>query len=540
MTSIDMHHSGTTQQSSVFTWLTSADHKIVGRLFIGSGIVGAVGGLVLAVLVAFERISADGFQILDADNATQVLSAARLLLTLGGVAPLVLGLVVAVAPLQFGSRSIAFPRLAAAGFWTWLVGLGLAIASIVGNGGPGGGESEMVDLYLAATVVLALGVLMVATSVATTALTSRAPGMGLLRAPFFAWSSFVGAITLILTVPVFVGTSIYVYVDHRYARAGFGGNVGVSSWVGWVLSQPFTYVLAIPLLGFVLDSVTTLTKSRIAPRPAANVAVGLVGVGVYAAVTQSPVTLPWEGDSFLDGLADKIGDLLPFALLNLVPLLGVLGVLGLTMLAVKGGKPSLTAPWVFAVLGLLMLLLGAASHVLLTIEDVGLIGSIFEAGSYVAVTFGSLILALGAVAYWGPKLWGRRIPDKAALPLALLAFAGTAVSSLAYLVAGFADQPAGALDGFSYEGPQELWNVLATAGFALVLLAMLAFAGLAAKSFRSGESAGDDPWDGATLEWATSSPPPADNFAELTVVGSEYPLADMKSNDRSSSTGKDA
>jgi heme/copper-type cytochrome/quinol oxidase subunit 1 len=73
-----------------------------------------------------------------------------------------------------------------------------------------------------------------------------------------------------------------------------------------------------------------------------------------------------------------------------------------------------------------------------------------------------------------------------------------------------------------------------------VLLAMLAFAGLAAKSFRSGESAGDDPWDGATLEWATSSPPPADNFAELTVVGSEYPLADMKSNDRSSSTGKDA
>jgi len=546
MTSIDTHHSGTQQSgttgqpSAVLTWLTSADHKVVGRLFIGSGIVGALGGLVLAVLVAFERIAADGYQILDADSATQVLSAARLLLTLGGVAPLVLGLVVAVAPLQFGSRAIAFPRLAVTGFWTWLVGLGLAVASIIGNGGPGGGESNMVDLYLAATVALAVGVLMVATSVATTALTARAPGMGLLRAPFFAWSSFVGAVTLLLTVPVFIGTSIYVYVDHRYARQGFGGNMGVSNWVGWVLSQPFTLVLAIPLLGFVLDSVPTLTGSRIVPRQAANVAVGLVGVGVYAAVTQSPVTLPWDGDSFLDGPGDKIGDLLPFALLNLVPLLGVLGVLGLTMLALKGGKPSLTAPWVFAVLGMLMLLLGAASHVLLTIEDAGLIGSIFEAGSYVAVTFGSLILALGAIAYWGPKLWGRRIPDKAALPVALLAFAGTAVSSLAYLVAGFADQPARVLDGFSYDGPQELWNVLATAGFALMLLSLLAFAGLAVRSFTSGEAAGDDPWNGLTLEWATSSPPPADNFAALTVVGSEYPLADLKSNNGSSNDRKDA
>ena len=530
MTSIDTQHAvdRAGSQPAVAAWLTSADHKHVGRLFIGSGLVGLLGGLVLAVLVAVERIDAEGFQILDQSTSAQVLAAARLLLTYGAVLPLVLGMVVAVVPLQLGARSIAFPRLAATGFWLWLTGLGLAVASIIGNGGPNGGESEMVDLYLAAMVVLALGGLMVAGSVATTCLTARAPGMGLLRAPLFSWASFVGSIALLLSLPVFVGTSVYLYVDHRYARAGFGGNMGVSHWIGWSMSQPFTYVLAIPLLGFVLDAVPVMNRTRLPQRQVANIAIGLVAVALLAATTQSVVTLPWEGDSFFSGFGSKIADLLPFALLNVVPVLGLLGVLGGVALTLKSGKPRPASPLVFAILGLLTVLLGAASHILYSVQDAGLGGTIFEAGSYVAVTFGTVTLAFGAVAYWGPKLWGKRVPDKAALPLALLAFVATAIGSLPYMIAGFADQPAGELDGFSYSGPQELWNAITAIGFVLMLLVSLAFIGLIAKSFTSGEAAGDDPWDGTTLEWATSSPPPADNFSDVVVVGSEYPLADMK------------
>jgi len=271
-----------------------------------------------------------------------------------------------------------------------------------------------------------------------------------------------------------------------------------------------------------------MNRSRLPQRAAANVAVGLVAVGLLAATTQSAVTLPWEGDGFFSGLGTKIADLLPFALLNLVPLLGLLGVLGGVALTLKSAKPRVASPLVFAVLGLLTILLGAASNVVYAVQDAGLAGTIFEAGSYVAVTFGTVTLAFGAIAYWGPKVWGRRVPDKAALPLALLAFVATALGSLPYMVAGFADQPAGVLDGFSYGGPQELWNALTAIGFVLMLLVSLAFIGLIAKSFTGGEVAGDDPWDGTTLEWATSSPPPADNFSEVIVVGSEYPLADMK------------
>ena len=538
MTSIDTHHAAGTSAAppAVAAWITSADHKQVGRLYAGTGLVGLLGGLVLAVLVAFERIDAEGYQLLDANSVAQVLSAARLLLTFGAVAPLLLGIAVAVVPLQLGARSLALPRLAAGGYWMWLTGLGLAVASIIANGGPGGGSSDMVDLYVLGTIVMAGGLIMTATSVATSVLTSRAPGMGLLRAPMFSWSALVGSVTLILALPVFIGTSIYLYVDHKYARAAFGGNVGISDWAGWALSQPFTYLLAIPALGMVLDIVPVMGRTKLAQRSAANVAIGIVSVSVLATVTQSTVSLPWDGEKFFDNLGDKIADLLPWGLLTVVPLLGVLGVLGLSGLTLKNGKPRVAAPLVFAMHGLLTILLGVAANVLGSIDDAGLRGSIFEAGTYVAITFGTVTIAFGALCYWGPKLWGRRISDKAALPLGLLALLATALGSIPYMIAGFADQPAGALDGFSYEGPQELWNTLTTAGFALMLLTALAFVALALKSFTSGEAAGDDPWDGQTLEWATSSPPPADNFSDLVVVGSATPLADLKSN----TNGKDA
>lgn len=530
MTSIDTHHvadaSGSTP--AVATWMTSTDHKVVGRLHVGVGFAGVVIGLVLAVLIAFERVDATGYQLLDADSAAQVLALARNLLTFGGVVPLLIGLIVAVLPLQLGARSIASPRLATGGFWMWFTGLGLMIASILGNGGPGGGNADLVDLYLASFVLMLIGLMMSAVSIAVTILTSRAPGMGLLRAPAFAWSALIGSVVLLLAVPVLIGTTIYVYVDHRYSRMGFGGNVGVSKWIGWATSQPFTYVLAIPALGIALDAVPVLARRRLRERSIAFILVGVVALAGVSAVTQTFVTLPWNGTGFFSGLGTKIADLLPFVLLDVVPVAAILGVVGLALVSLKEGRPQIAAPLAFIVLGLVGILEGAAAMILRAVQDSGLGGTIFEAGEYVAVTFGTISVAFGAVCYWGPKLWGRRIPDKAAIPLALVVFLGTVLGSLPYMVAGFADQPAGVLNGFDYSGPQQLWNALVGIGFLLMLLAAIAFVALAAKSFLSGEAAGDDPWDGTTLEWATSSPPPADNFVDLFVVHSAEPLADMK------------
>lgn len=531
MTTIDTHPDAAvdTQPLALASWITSADHKQVGRLFVGTGLVALLGALVLAVVMGVERIDADGYQLLDDGAVVQLFSAYRVLVAFGVVAPVLLGLAVAVVPLQLGAKSLALPRVAAAGYWTWLVGLGLTMASLIANGGPGGGDEDMVDLFLASMVLVAIGLMLAAVSVATSVLTSRAPGMKLMRVPMLSWSALAGSVALLASLPVLVGTTIYLYVDHRYARAGFGGNDGILTWMGWALSQPHTYVLAIVAVGVVADVVPVMARVRQPHRPAVLVAIGLVSVAVLGAVTQLPARLPWTGDDFFDDAGTKLADLLPYLLFYAVPALGVLGVVALGLLALRSGRPRFSAPLVLGLLGLLLMLAGMAGQLLFAVDDAALSGTVFEEGQFVFVTYGAALVALGGVAFWGPKLWGRRMPDAAGVLLGLLGALGVVLAGGSLYIAGFADQPALLLDGFDYDAPQEALNAIAAAGHALVVVAVLGFVLLAVRSFAAGAPAGDDPWEGQTLEWATSSPPPDHNFVELPVVGSAEPLTDLRS-----------
>ena len=220
----------------------------------------------------------------------------------------------------------------------------------------------------------------------------------------------------------------------------------------------------------------------------------------------------------------------------LLPLLGAFLAVALTLGSIRKGV-KLNPAMVFAVLAGLLVLLGFVANAVANIGDAGLEGTTFEEGVWLSLVYAAVLAGMGALVHWGPKLWGRLLPIKAVLPLALLTFLGGVLSSLPMMVAGFADQPGGVFPvvqsgpsavEFSYSGPASLWNGLATAGHALALIAVLAFVGLALRAFTTGEKAGDDPWDGLTLEWATTSPAPADNFTDLHVVQSAEPLLDLK------------
>jgi heme/copper-type cytochrome/quinol oxidase subunit 1 len=163
-----------------------------------------------------------------------------------------------------------------------------------------------------------------------------------------------------------------------------------------------------------------------------------------------------------------------------------------------------------------MVLTGAAGNMVQRITDLELEGTVFGEAAYVYVAYGAIIVALGSVAHWGPKLWGRRLPDPALHLLALGAFGATVISSLPLYVAGFMDTPG------------DIWFILSAVGHALMVAVLLGFILLALRFFSSGPAAGDDPWDGQTLEWATSSPPPTDNFPVIAQVFSAEPLFDMK------------
>jgi heme/copper-type cytochrome/quinol oxidase subunit 1 len=514
--------------------LTTSDHKVIGRLLVAGSLLGLLAVAAIGAMLGLERVDGDD-TLFDTDVQRQLFSVFRVGLVDIAVVPLLLGLAVFVVPLQLGARALAFPRAAAAGLWAWLCGVVLLIVAFANNGGPAGSNADFVELYLAANVLTMIGLTAIAATVATSVLTTRAPGMRLHRAPLFSWAALAGSLGLVLALPVAAGTHIYLFVDHRYTGGEFGGAAGIWGWTSFLYSGPALGLYAVLGLGVVAELIPVTFRRRLPHRFVAFVGLGLAATAAFAAVAQQDVvTLPGTGTPVkLSNFMTKFGFLANWAILTLLPVLGVVIVLGLGAYVGKPTKgttlrPRITAAFVFGFFGLGLVLAGMLAAAVLGIEDLSLTGTVFEEGAATAVLYGAVFAGLGAVAYWFPKLGGHKLPEPALVGLALLGALGAALASAPYLVAGFTDQP-GFAGVYDNDGPGGLWNGAVAIGHALVVLVLLAFAGLAARSWRSaGAVAGDDPWEAHTLEWSTTSPPAADNFATTPTVMSPEPLLDLR------------
>jgi heme/copper-type cytochrome/quinol oxidase subunit 1 len=514
--------------------LATSDHKTIGKVLVGGSLLGLLTVATVGVILGIERVDGDG-TLLDPGDLSQLFAAYRVGLVEVAALPLLLGLGVFVVPLQLGARALAFPRLAAAGVWSWLAGMILVIIALAFNGGPLGADSQMVELYLGGNVLTLVGLTAVAVSVAASVLTTRAPGMRLHRAPLFAWASLVGSMALALVLPVAAGAHILQYVDYHYGGAAFGGSSGIWPWTSFLYTGPVLGIAAIFAAGFVADLVAVTFRRRLPQRGITLVGIGLIGTAAWAGVAQQDViALPGTGTEVrLENFATKLGFLLVWAMLTLLPALGVVIVMGIGALVAKpqrGGpstRPNLTAAFAFGFFGLGLALVGILAAAVTGIEDLGLQATVFEEGASVATIYGAVLAGLGAAAYWFPKAVGRKLPELQLGGLATLGALGGALASVPYFIAGFLDQPGGSAT-WTNDGPGEVLNALVVAGHAAFGLTALAFVGLVAKAWRSGEVAGDDPWSGETLEWATTSPPPPDNFATTPTVMSPEPLLDLK------------
>ncbi|CAN5560686.1 hypothetical protein BH23ACT3_BH23ACT3_05480 [soil metagenome] len=527
--------------AGIAAWATSSDHKRIGRLLVGSSLVGLVATAAIGVLLGIERV--DGGQLVfDSTLVAQLFQAHVVGLVFGSMIPLGLGLAVAVVPLQLGARALAFPRLALGGFYAWLLGLVGVIVALANNGGAGGGDTDMVVLFLLAHALMALGLLAIAGTLATSVLTTRAPGMTMRRVPFFAWSALVTAIGLLLVLPVMVGVIVYLVVDLQYSQAAFGGAAGLTAWLGWLFSAPTVFLFALPAIG-VFAELVPVTFLRAQPgRGFVFAGLGLVGVAAFAAVTQQLVfNVPWEGSGF-DEFGTDLRDLAPWALFHLLPVLGVVIVVALGAFCALGGKPRISGAFLFAFFGLGMVLVGMLGAALYPIADLELQGTVFSEAVLVYVSYGGLLGVLGGLLFWAPKLWGARVPELMAIPLALVGVLATVLAAFPYYIAGFADQPA-ASSTFSYSGPEALWNILVLAGHGLMLLTVIGVVALVLASARTpgddvddvddvdgkrvGE-VGDDPWGAHTIEWSAPSPAPGNNFAEVPSILSAEPMLDLR------------
>jgi heme/copper-type cytochrome/quinol oxidase subunit 1 len=504
----------------------SGDPRTVGKLFVGTSLLFLLASGVAGALVGIEQYDSAGSEIFGADTALRVFTLHSTAALFLGVLPLLLGLATAVVPLQVGAATVAFPRASAAAYWVWLVSGGLVLASYAIDGGPFGTQPDAVGLYIAGLIAVIIALAVATVSVVTTVLTLRAPGMTLRRTPLFSWSVLTGGTVWLLTLPVLAGVLLLAYLDLRYGQQFLGGSGGVYDRVAWMYWQPTLYVAAVPALGIIADIVPVFARRRHRRHRAAMFLIGLaaaLGFGAWAQVGAtidgSGAPTPWlfEGPWVVVGF------------LAIVPVLGLLGLWTATLLA---GKVRLGTPLILSLFAGLLLFLGVAAGGATVIEDLELSGSTWMTAQAILVLAGTTLAGLGGAAFWAPKLYGKLLPDGLARLGGTILFLGALVAAVPQAIAGSLSQSRFVAGGISTVAPGdvdlvEMLDLVSGIGLAVVVLGGVVVA-LALAMRRSGGGPGDDPWDGHTLEWATSSPPPVGHFASLPEITSEAPVYDAR------------
>ena len=511
----------------------SGDPRIVGKLFVGTSLVFLLASGVAGALVGFEQSDASGNEIFQPDSALRLFTLHSTAALLLGVLPLLLGLATAVVPLQIGASTVAFPRASAAAYWVWVVSGGIVLASYAIDGGPWGTETDAVGLYVLALAAVTVALFVAALSVVTTVLTLRAPGVTLRRTPLFSWSVLVGGSVWLLTLPVLGAMLLITYLDLRYGQQFLGGSAGVYNRIAWLFWQPTLYLVAVPALGVVSDVVPVFAQRRHQKHGAAMFLLGLLAAVSFGAWTQVGVSI--DGSTSTPWLFEG-----PWIVVSFLAIVPVLGLFGLWNLTLATGKVKVSTPLILAQLGALSVLVGVVAGGATAIEGFDLDGTTWMTAQSILVLGGALLAGLGGVAFWAPKLYGKLLPDAVVRLGATLLFLGAFVAAVPEAVAGALGQLRFAAGGVLAVDPGglpgvdaadvdtvEVLNLVAGIGLAVMVLGGLLVT-LALLKRRSGDGPGDDPWNGHTLEWATTSPPPVGHFAELPAITSEAPVYDAR------------
>ena len=529
-----------------FGWLTTADHKRTGRLFIVCSVLYLVVGAVLDLLVRLDLTSATEFVTLSSDSFAQGFAFSREALTLLFIIPAFLGVSMYIVPLQIGASNLAFPRAATASFWTWKVSAVVLIGAYLGNGGPYGGWANGVDLHLLALSGLVVALLLGAISVATTIMTMRSPGLYMDETPPITWSSLVSSSMLVVSLPVLLGQIAIIYVDHRYGRVFLFGNYGVWERIDWIHRTPQLFIYVVPVLGVAAEIVLANARRRVIEPLAMYFTIGLVGLFGFGAWTNFAIT--GEGADIIDGVEGVV-----LVALYGGALLGTLGLLGLLGLAVIQNRklPKISTSLLAAFAAGTLILVGAlvgfigAAVDWLEIAGRGNDGNLqlrmttWVTGQQSVLIYGAGLLGLlAAIHWWAPKIWGRQLNELLGLlnflaigAGALLAFVGPTLSGLLTEQPDFvyADPNATALySGWIDDSGAEGLSAIGAAGVALLIAGagLLLLNLLISVGLKKGLQADDDPWGALSPEWMLPSPPPIGEADDLPMLTSGTPLLD--------------
>ncbi len=514
--------------------LTTTDHKLIGKLYLGTSFAWFLIGGVMALLIRSE-LAFPGQQVVNDETYNQLFTMHGTIMLLLFATPLFFGFGNLIMPLQIGAPDVAFPRLNMFSYWLFLFGGLIAASGFLTPDGaasfgwfaytplsnevntPGVGG----DLWVLGLTLGGFGTILGGVNFITTIITMRAPGMTMFRMPIFTWNTLVTSLLVIMVFPVLAGALFMLASDrilgsHVYDPSS-GGPI-LWQHLFWFFGHPEVYIIALPFFGIITEVLPVFSRKPVFGY------VGLVAATLAIAALSMAV---WAHHMFPTGAVD-----LPFfsamTLLIAVPT----GVKFFNWIGTMwGGSVSFDTPMLWTLGFLTTFLFGGLTGVILASPplDFQVTDSYFVVAHFHYVVFGTVVFAMFAGFYfWWPKMTGRMLDEQLGKIHFWLLFVGFHTTFLVQHWLGVEGMPRRYADYLPTDGFTTL-NQVSTVGAFLLAASTFPFLWNVYSTARKPYvEVGDDPWGwGRSLEWATSSPPPRHNFVSLPRIRSESPAFDL-------------
>ena len=526
----------------VHEWIVTVDHKRLGLMYIGYGILFLViGGLEATIMRIQLAVPHNHFVSPQTFNRLFTMHGTTMVFLVG--MPILFGFANYLAPLMIGARDMAFPRLNAFSFWmSALGGIILYFSFIGGSGLYGAGSAPDVgwfayapltspafsvghstDYWIIGLLVSGIGSIGTAANIVTTILCMRCPGMTLERMPLFAWLNLVVSSLVLIVISPLTAAQIMLLID-RYLGGHFfdtqaGGSAVIWMHFFWIFGHPEVYVLIIPGFAFASEIIPVFSRKPIfgySIMVAATLGIGFLSLGVWAH-HMFTVGMTSYSNAFFTATTMAVG--VPTG----IKIFNWLGTMW-------GGKIRLTIPMMFCIGFLFQFLIAGLTGIMLSAApfDWQLGNSYFVVAHFHYVLIGGLVFTIfGALYYWFPKVSGRMFNETLGRWHFWLFLIGFHLTFDFMHIPGVLGMPRRI---YTYEPGRgwEIWNLIVTLGVIFQIAGVLCWVVNFLWSYFKGPLAGNDPWDAWTLEWSTTSPPPEYNFARIPVVRSRRPLWDVK------------